>query len=82
VTRAIFLTTFIAEQEIAEDASGRWWMFLVTGIGWLVFALLVFQWDFTTVYAVSILFGVVAVLAGINEFFQLSVSTTAGRSCT
>ena len=38
--------------------------------------LLVFQWDFTTVYAISVLFGVVAIIAGVNEFFAISVSTT------
>ena len=41
------------EREVAEDAANRWWFFLLSGIAWLVFALLVFQWDFTTVYAVS-----------------------------
>jgi uncharacterized membrane protein HdeD (DUF308 family) len=67
------------EREVLEEASRRWWLFLVTGIGWLVFALLVFQWDFTTVYAVSILFGCVAVAAGVNEFLQMSVSTTGWK---
>jgi len=67
------------EREVLEEASRRWWLFLVTGIGWLVFALLVFQWDFTTVYAVSILFGCVAVVAGVNEFLQMTVSTTGWK---
>jgi len=67
------------EREVLEEAARRWWLFLVTGIGWLVFALLVFQWDFTTVYAVSILFGCVAVAAGVNEFLQMSVSTTGWK---
>jgi hypothetical protein len=44
-------------REVLEEAADRWWLFLVTGIAWLVFALLVFQWDYTTVYAISILFG-------------------------
>ena len=63
-------------REILEEAADRWWIFLVTGITWLIFALLVFQWDYTTVYAISILFGVVAVMAGVNEFFAIPVSTT------
>ena len=33
------------ERELLEDAADRWWLFLVAGIGWLVFALIVFQWD-------------------------------------
>ena len=71
--------TLFTERELAEDAADRWWMFLVTGIGWLVFSLLVFQWDYTTVYAISILFGIVALVAGINEFFQIVVSSTGWK---
>ena len=48
---------------------------LLTGIGWLVFALLVFQWDFTTVYAISFLFGAVALFAAMNEVVAITVST-------
>lgn len=71
--------TLFTERELVEDAADRWWMFLVTGIGWLVFSLLVFQWDYTTVYAISILFGIVALVAGINEFFQIVVSSTGWK---
>ena len=73
------IDTMFDEREVLEEAASRWWLFLLTGIGWLVFALLVFQWDFTTVYAVSILFGCVAVVAGINEFLQMTVSTTGWK---
>ena len=71
--------TVFEEREVVEAAASRWWLFLVTGIAWLVFSLLVFQWDYTTVYAVSILFGVVAMFAGVNEFIQISVSTTGWK---
>jgi uncharacterized membrane protein HdeD (DUF308 family) len=66
-------------RQVVEEAADRWWLFLITGIAWLVFSLLVFQWDYTTVYAVSILFGVVAIMAGVNEFFAISVSTTGWK---
>jgi len=67
------------ERDVVEDAARHWWMFLLTGIAWLVFAVLVFQWDYTTVYAVSYLFGVVALFAGANEFAQIAVSTTGWK---
>jgi uncharacterized membrane protein HdeD (DUF308 family) len=67
------------EREVLEEAAHRWWIFLVSGIAWLVFALIMFQWSYTTVYAISILFGVVALLAGLNEFFAISVSTTGWK---
>ena len=71
--------TMFEEREVLEEASGRWWLFLLTGIAWLVFALIVFQWDYTTVSAISYLFGVVAIIAGVNELFEITVSTTGWK---
>jgi len=69
----------LEEREVAEEASHLWWVFLLSGIAWLVFSLLVFQWDYTTVYAISILFGVVALFAAANEFVVIGVSTTGWK---
>jgi uncharacterized membrane protein HdeD (DUF308 family) len=69
------MSIVFGEREVVEEAASYWWLFLLTGIGWFVFSLLVFQWDYTTVYAVSYLFGVVALIAGLNEFLQIAVST-------
>jgi uncharacterized membrane protein HdeD (DUF308 family) len=66
-------------REVLEEAADRWWLFLLSGVAWLIFALLVFQWDYTTVYAISILFGIVALFAGVNEFMAISVSTTGWK---
>ena len=70
------MNDMFGEREVLEEAADRWWIFLVTGIAWLIFALLVFQWDYTTVSAISYLFGVVAIVAGVNEFLEISISTT------
>jgi uncharacterized membrane protein HdeD (DUF308 family) len=69
------MNDFIGAREILEDTADRWWVFLITGIAWLVFALIVFQWDYTSVAAISYLFGVVAIVAGVNEWFEISIST-------
>jgi len=69
------IDSMFEEREVLEEAAGRWWLFLLTGITWLVFALIVFQWDYTTVAAISYLFGVVAIVAGVNEFLEITVST-------
>ena len=71
--------TMFDERDVAAGATGHWWMFLLTGIAWLVFALLLFQWDYTTVYAVSILFGVAALFAAATEFGHMAVSTTGWK---
>ena len=70
----------LEEREVVAGAAKMWWVFLLTGIAWLVFALAVFQWDFTTVYAVSYLFGFVALLAGLNEFFSLTTPAVGAVS--
>ena len=72
-------TMMMQEDEVLEEAAGRWWVFLLSGIAWLVFSLLVFQWDFTTVYAISILFGCIALAAALNEFMLVAMSTTGWK---
>jgi len=44
-----------------------WWLFLVTGVGWTVLGVIILRFDYTTVRAISILFGVVAIAAGVVE---------------
>jgi len=67
------------EREVVAEAAEKWWLFLLSGIAWLVVALIVFQWNYTTVYAVSFLFGGIALFAGVNEFAQITVSTTGWK---
>ena len=45
-----------------------WWLFLVMGIGWLVFAWIVLSLDFTTVWAVAIWAGCGLMAAGVLQF--------------
>jgi uncharacterized membrane protein HdeD (DUF308 family) len=55
----------------AERTLGRvlppWWLMLITGIGWILVGLIVLRFDYTSVTAISILFGVVAISAGVLE---------------
>ena len=44
-----------------------WWLFLVTGIGWMLVTLILLRFDYTSVSAISILFGIVAIAAGVLE---------------
>jgi uncharacterized membrane protein HdeD (DUF308 family) len=53
-----------------EQAAQVWWVFLAIGILWLVFALLVFQVDATTVHGIAILAGVVCIAGGVMELFS------------
>jgi len=69
----------LEERDLVEDAADRWWLFLLTGITWLIVALIIFQWNYTTVYAVSFLFGFIAIFAGVNEFLSLGVSSSGWK---
>jgi len=55
----------------AERAVGRalppWWLFLITGIGWAIVGLIVLRFNYTSVHAISLLFGFVAIAAGVME---------------
>ena len=44
-----------------------WWLFLSTGVGWMLVGLIVLRFDYTSVSAISILFGIVAIAAGVLE---------------
>ncbi|HEY6604956.1 MAG TPA: DUF308 domain-containing protein [Gaiellaceae bacterium] len=44
-----------------------WWLFLITGVSWMLVGLIVLRFDYTSVSAISILFGIVAIGAGLFE---------------
>ena len=70
------MTTFdLEEREAIADFGRAWWLFLVTGILWLLVAIIILRFDYTTVAAISILFGIVAIFAGVNEFIMLAASS-------
>jgi uncharacterized membrane protein HdeD (DUF308 family) len=50
-----------------EDATRYWWIFLVTGAAWLLFAIIVFRFDYTSVNSIAILFGIAMIGAALNE---------------
>jgi uncharacterized membrane protein HdeD (DUF308 family) len=55
----------------ADRTLGRvlppWWLFLITGIAWTLVAMILLRFDYTSVSAISILFGCVAIAAGVIE---------------
>jgi uncharacterized membrane protein HdeD (DUF308 family) len=55
------------ERMIARQGARNWWVFLVTGIAWLVVAWLVLRLNETSLSTVGILLGIVFLAAGVNE---------------
>lgn len=60
-------------RETVREATGMWWLFLVTGILWMLIALVVLRFNVTSIEAVGFLVGVILLIAGINEFLIVGV---------
>ena len=69
----------LEESDFVEAAARIWWLFLVSGIAWLWVALIVLRVDASSVGAIAVLFGIVAIAAGINEFIAMPSSTTGWK---
>jgi uncharacterized membrane protein HdeD (DUF308 family) len=60
------ISTATAERTLARSLP-PWWLMLITGIGWTLVALILLRFDYTSVSSISILFGIVAISAGVLE---------------
>ena len=54
-------------QRVLARALPPWWLVLITGVAWMLVGLVVLRFDYTSVYSISLLFGFVAIAAGILE---------------
>jgi uncharacterized membrane protein HdeD (DUF308 family) len=66
--------TIAAARHTLGDALGPWWLWLLTGLGWMLVALIVLRFDYTSVSAIAILFGIVAIAAGVLEFAVMALA--------
>jgi len=67
------------QAEIRREATGfakNWWVFLVTGLAWLLVAVLVLRFDITSLATVGVLIGAMFLGAAFNEF--MASATVAG----
>jgi uncharacterized membrane protein HdeD (DUF308 family) len=67
------ITAATAQRTLAR-ALPPWWLALITGIGWILVGLIVLRFDYTSVSAISILFGIVAIMAGVMEIAALLIA--------
>jgi uncharacterized membrane protein HdeD (DUF308 family) len=61
----------VSARSEAREASQFWWLYLVFGASWLLFAIIIFRFDWTSVSSISILFGIAAVAAGAIQLFSI-----------
>ena len=57
-----------SDMDEIHQETGLWWLFLVTGILWVLISLVVLQFDAESVATVGVLVGIVFMFAGLNEF--------------
>jgi uncharacterized membrane protein HdeD (DUF308 family) len=55
-----------------------WWLLLITGAAWIVLSIVILRFDYTTVEAVAVLFGVYCLVAAVNEITIGAVSSSTG----
>jgi uncharacterized membrane protein HdeD (DUF308 family) len=62
----------IDTREDLRRAAKLWWLVLVLGILWVIYAFIVLSFEFKTVLAIAVFAGVGMIFAGVTEFFYAS----------
>jgi uncharacterized membrane protein HdeD (DUF308 family) len=63
----------------AREATGYWWLGLVTGIAWIVISAVILQFDQASITTVGILVGFMFAFAGAQSFLLAGLSDGATR---
>jgi uncharacterized membrane protein HdeD (DUF308 family) len=61
------------------SATRHWWLLLIAGIAWIVVAIVILRFDYGTVAAIAVLFGVFCFAAAANEVMVGMVSSRGWR---
>jgi uncharacterized membrane protein HdeD (DUF308 family) len=67
----------MTDAEVAEaerQLSKAWWLFLITGIAWVIVAFVVLAVDPTSAATIGYLVGFVLIAAGVNEFASITMA--------
>ena len=68
------------ERMITREAARYWWVFLVTGILWLLIAWMVLRLNASSIATVGVLLGVVFLFAAINEVGVAAMTIPARKA--
>lgn len=65
--------------EATAAARRFWWVYLLTGIAWVIFSVVVFRFDTTSVKGIGYLAGAIFIVAGFFEFLAIPFVTTGWK---
>jgi uncharacterized membrane protein HdeD (DUF308 family) len=57
--------------------AGLWWFWIITGVFWIIVALVVLQFDEASVTTVGVLVGIMFLVSGVQQFFLGSMARGA-----
>jgi uncharacterized membrane protein HdeD (DUF308 family) len=62
-------------EAFGDMSLGRlWWLWIVTGVAWIVIALVILQFDGASVTTVGVLIGIMFLLSGLQQFVVAAIS--------
>jgi uncharacterized membrane protein HdeD (DUF308 family) len=64
---------------LRDDVARYWWLALLSGIAWIVVSIIILRFDYTSVAAISVLFGIVAIGSAVTESMVAGVSSGGWR---
>ena len=56
-------------REAGGEMGKLWWLWLISGVAWIVIALVVLQFDQASITTVGVLIGIMFILSGFEQFF-------------
>jgi uncharacterized membrane protein HdeD (DUF308 family) len=69
------MSTSMSDAGFLEDAARLWWIPLIGGIAWLVFGVVVLQFDLQSLTTIGVLTGLVILVAAADEFMLAWMAT-------
>jgi uncharacterized membrane protein HdeD (DUF308 family) len=66
-------------RDTVEGLTGFWWMWIVTGVLWIVAALVVLQFDTASIKTVGLIIGLMFLFAGTQQFVNAALTDGGAR---